>query len=431
MYYEYVRFDPDNDDDSYFYQFRLLRGTRLHLTTTDLYSLDGINEQAGVGQENFTIDIGVLDRYPQMVGDEYYYYTFPDDGLPYYAEYTGTVEEFLASEEGRVWREEIIPMAELNQQSATVLLTDNLEYIHSFNSGEATILDGREISALEYDRGRAVCLISAAYADVNGLKVGDTIDLDFYDTGYFLTTGGVENFEGTTSEFVMTHNPLQPSNRIGFAQTYEIIGIYSAPEFEFGLQSFRADTIFVPKASVPRAENYEDPALPLLNSVVLHNGSEEDFEAYMAEQGFGGYYEYFNQDYTSTIAGLEAMELNAQRLILIGIIVVIVTAIFFYYLNMRRMIPVARTLRKLGQSRLHIWWQIQWTIQPLILLSVAAAAWLSVKLYDQVTLELLKSTVLLDQAAVKAIAKAAAMVLSIPPLRIAIPISMPKLMKRK
>jgi len=187
----------------------------------------------------------------------------------------------------------------------------------------------------------------------------------------------------------------------------------------------------VPKASVPRAENYEDPALPLLNSVVLHNGAEEDFEAYMAEQGYGGYYEYFNQDYTSTIAGLEAMELNAQRLILIGIIVVIVTAIFFYYLNMRRMIPVARTLRKLGQSRLHIWWQIQWTIQPLILLSVAAAAWLSVKLYDQVTLELLKSTVLLDQAAVKAIAKAAAMVLSIPPLLIAIPISMPKLMKRK
>ena len=206
------------------------------------------------------------------------------------------MEEFLDSEEGQVWRDVIIPMAEVNQQSATVMLVEDLDYLHAFNSGKAIIVDGRKIDASEFVRGDKVCVVSSAYADYAGLSVGDTLNLDFYDTGYFLTSAKIENWDATVSEFVMTHNPLQESNRIGYEEEYTIVGIYSAPEYEYGTTSFYADTIFVPKASVPNAEEYEDPSLPLLNSVVLMNGTTEEFEAYMESQGFGGYYTYFDQD---------------------------------------------------------------------------------------------------------------------------------------
>jgi len=399
----------------------------LNLTTRDLYSLDGLRVQSGVGLENFTMD---LKRMPGTLMPVFYY-TLPKYDLPYYAEITGTVEEFLESEEGAVWRDVIIPMAEMNQQSVNVLLVDDLYHLQAFNANKAEVINGREITPLEFDRGEKVCLLSAAYAAHTGMNVGDTIKLDFHDTGYFLTDGVVEQYVAEDYRMVMTHYPLTEENRIGVEQEYTVVGLYSSPEWEFGNTQFRADTIFVPKNSVPDAEQYEDHSMPLLNTVVLLNGASEEFEAYMTEQGFGGYYEYFDQDYSQTIAGLEALELNARRLVLIGLVVVAVTAILFYYLNFRRMVPVARTMRKLGQPRLKIWWQIQWVTLPVILLTVIGGAYLGVHFFDYVTQELLKEEIFLNPETVRRFAVAASALLCVPPVIIAVPISMPNLMKRK
>ena len=234
----------------------------------------------------------------------------------------------------------------------------------------------------------------------------------------------------TVHELTITHNPLQPSNAIGYEAEYEIVGLYTAPEWEFGVQNFNANTIFVPKASVPNAEEYENPTLPLLNSITILNGSADEFEAYMESQGFGGYYQFYDQDYSSNIAGFEAMALNAQRLLLIGGVVLAVTAILFYYLNFRRMIPVARTMRRLGHGRFTVWRQMLTATLPLILLAVLGGAVLGRYSFDYVT-ELLQISVVLDPRTIQTIAIAEAVALCIPPFFIAIPISMPNLMKRK
>ena len=288
-----------------------------------------------------------------------------------------------------------------------------------------------EIEPAEYEAGSKVCLISASYAEANGLSVGDTLTLDYYDTGYFLHTGEQEMVTRTVYEMTMTHNPLQESNRIGYEAEYEIVGIYTAPEWEFGAQTFHADTIFVPKASVPNSEEYEDPALPLLNSIVIQNGSEEEFEAYMESQGYGGYYEFYDHDYSSNIAGFEAMALNAQRLLILGLIVLAVTCILFYYLNFRRMIPVARNMRRLGHSRFGVWLKILTTTLPLFLISVLAGGFLGAYSFDYMTNELLSTEIFLDLNTVKQITLTAAAALCIPPMLIAVPISLPRLMKRK
>lgn len=112
----------------------------------------------------------------------HYNYGVPEDSLPYFAEYTGDWEDFLNTEDGAVWRDTIIPWTKLNQDSAAVVLTDDLNSIYNFNAGIASIMDGRAFTQEEYENGESVCLVSSGFAMYNGLSVGDTVSLDYYHT---------------------------------------------------------------------------------------------------------------------------------------------------------------------------------------------------------------------------------------------------------
>ena len=415
-------------------------GRTFTYTYRDLFSLEGFQEQKGVGQKNFILDMKTFKKDTWEVDEDgwlityesdFYYYALPDDSLPFYAEFEGSLEDFLNSEEGQVWRDVIIPMAEINQHSATVMLVDDLNYLHAFNSGKAMIIEGRKIDPAEFIKGDKVCVVSAAYADYAGLEVGDTINLDYYDTGYFLSSATIENWDSSVGELAMTHNPLQESNRIGYEADYTIVGIYSAPEYEFGATSFYADTIFVPKASVPNAEEYENPSLPLLNFVVLMNGTTDEFEEYMESQGFGGYYNYFEQDYSSTLSGLNSLSQNALRLVILAGAVFFVTAILFYYLNFKRMIPVAYGMRRMGQHPFKLWWQMEMVTIPVILIAVFGGAYLGVYFFEYVTLKLFETNIIMDIQTVKWLTYLEAAALCAISLLVAIPISVPRLMKRK
>lgn len=194
----------------------------------------------------------------------YICYCFPEDALPFYAEYTGDWEDFLNSEDGAVWRDTIIPWTKLNQDSAAVVLTDDLNSIYNFNAGIASIMDGRAFTQEEYENGGSVCLVSSGFAMYNGLSVGDTVSLDYYHTkvveGYLYTDGILRS----DVDSVFQRETLCPEDRIGVEKEYTIVGIYSAPEFSAGQYNFSADTIFVPKASVENAEAYEEPDVAYL-----------------------------------------------------------------------------------------------------------------------------------------------------------------------
>ena len=134
---------------------------------------------------------------------------------------------------------------------------------------QTTIIEGRGFEAPEYANGEDV--VSATYAMKNGLSVGQELELDLYRSK--LTTRLVAK-EGLFASYKVAnvHEPCKEENRLGIKRNYRIVGIYSAPEFETGEISFYADTIFVPKASVPNAANYEVLGNRLLYSVILENG---------------------------------------------------------------------------------------------------------------------------------------------------------------
>ncbi len=330
-------------------------------------------------------------------------YYYPSEGqLPWMAEYEGSVEEFLSSEEGQVWKEEILPMCQYNYESAVVILTDKITSMYSFNNGDASLVSGRFFTQEEYDQGEAVCIVSAAYAELNGLKLGDSLEIDYYDSGFadYMNGGHVNSiFETEDPGPFRQRDCLMLEDAIGVRKQYTIVGMYTGARFSFGIYHFNADTILVPKKSVPNAQEYEEPANSLLNTFVLKNGTEQEFEQYMEEQDLGGQFLYFNQEFTAAQGALEALEQNALRLVCLGIGVFLLVGMLFLFLNFRRMKPVIQTARRLGRPAKNIWGEIQVLLLFQVGMSTILGTVLAAALYQTVTQRVLSQGLLLQPIA--------------------------------
>ena len=376
-------------------------GIRMLTFTSDAARLDlsiGVSEDGepvvlGEGVPYLQTQVGTRD------GQMFRYVTGQEE-LPFFTEYTGSWQDFLQTPEGEVWRDRIIPMCQLNQNSAAVVLTSQLESLHWFNTGNASILSGRSMTRQEYETGAPVCVISAGYAQLNGLAVGDTLTLDLYNTGYGIVNVANRSPVSAQDFYTLTRRPLTDRNRLGITQDYQIIGIYTAPAFSPGAYAFCADTIFIPKASIPDAGLYEDPYTLQLNSILLENGMAEEFEAYMAEQGCGGSLLYFDQAYTQAQGAVEAMASGALRLWLVGAAAFILTAALFLFLSFRRVAPTVRGMRLLGIPGKGVAVQLFAALALVIAGAVALGGGLAAALFGWVTRQTLSGQLALRPQAV-------------------------------
>lgn len=357
--------------------------------------LDPLTSETGVtnGLPNW-----ILERKQYPDSDKYYWCT-PDDCWPYYTEYVGEWEAYLNSEDGLVWKNEIIPYFEMNHASVPVILTDNIESMYYFNTGDASILEGTIFTETDYKNGNAVCLVSASYAQLNGLDVGDTINLDYYKTGYGQEKYTIVQGSGRTGLTIQRY-PLSENTRIGVQQEYTVVGIYSAPEWEAGIHSFHADTIIVPKASVPNADQYAGVSLTLLNSVIIENGSIDAFEAHMAANNKAGVYLYFDQGFSEAISSVQILIANAQRILIIGISMFILSSLLFLLLYIRRTAPVIRTMRLLGVSSRKTWHECFVSLLWQVVIAVFIGNTLAINLYDRITQMVLSTSLELSYGSV-------------------------------
>ena len=331
-------------------------------------------------------------------------YHFPVAGrLSWVCEYKGSVTDYLNSDAAAIWREDIVPLCQLNYESAAVILTDRAESMYSFNTGDEALLSGRFFTGEDYTNGDDVCVISAAYAEQNGIRPGDMIQLDYYDSGF-----GEYNSGATANSMLAAGDPgpyrqryyMSPDDAIGVCKNYTVVGIYTGARFAFGAYQLNADTILVPKASVPNAQNYETRANSLLNTFVLKNGSAKEFEKYMEQQNLAGQFLYFDQDFSSMQESLEAFETNAMRLMMVGIGVFLLTSALFLFLNFRRMNLTIRGVRLLGRSAKAVFREISMALIPLETLAVLFGTCAAIALFDVVTRNLLSSALTLRPEAI-------------------------------
>ncbi len=329
-----------------------------------------------------------LNRFADMEQDGgMWHISVPEGSWPFYAEYEGDWRDFLNTEEGRVWRDEIIPCCEANHDSVAVLLTENIQELSQFCLEQSALLEGRTITPEEYKTGAAVCLVGADYALYNGLSVGDTLTLDLYKPAYATQAGTLQSV--TPQYFTYTGcMPLVPENRLDVTRDYTIVGLYSTPArpMDEDGHGFRGDTVLAPKASAPEvvAAAEEDTVTPLLNTLVLKNGSIDEFEAYMAENGAAERFRYYDYGYSAMAESLQAMEKNASRLALLGGAAFLLGAAVFLLAGFARMAPAARGLRLLGANAGYVMREMLAALLPLAAAGAGVGALLGGALYGKV-----------------------------------------------
>ncbi len=221
--------------------------------------------------------------------------------VPTIAHLTGTAEEFLNSSQGALWQEALDNL-NTNNKTFPVLGVDKTMYLADFARQYARIRQGQDFTEEELASGAKVCLINYDMARRCGLKVGDTLTVQYqqgdysnpYQTYIHDNLGLAE-----PSPYYNTRctSLLEP-------ETYTITGIYTLSNaWNYTTENpyaFTPNTVIVPKASISGSMDFGEYGL--FQTVVLQNGTVPEFQEAITHAGFEYMYSYYDQGYTQ-IAG--------------------------------------------------------------------------------------------------------------------------------
>ncbi len=270
--------------------------------------------------------------------------------IPTIAPLDGTVEEFLATEDGAFWQRQLEQM-EINYHAFPIIGVEKLGYIADFARETARIVDGRDFTEEELQNGVKVCILSESLATANGLTVGDTITPQFYNYDYdnpnqvFVSDSmGVVNpwayKYATTTQWAST-------------EEYTIIGLYRQDnawcDVSENLYSFTPNTIFVPHSSVVSDMDYGNQAF--FQTLILQNGAVEQFRSLVDEAGYEGLFVYYDQEYTTIVDTLMNYREVAEKAMIVGIVVYMVILLLFLLLFPGSQGRALNTMNALGAKR--------------------------------------------------------------------------------
>ena len=239
-------------------------------------------------------DRTVSGSYPMINGKPYYHY-FYDDGSMYQA--TALPEAFplvLEADDPRV--DSMVNWAVKCSNMFPITGISTVKALPLFAMDKAYIAEGRDINKQDNDEKNNVCLVSTAFAEYNGLHIGDRVSLELYDQQLFVNGDG----SGSTS---YSATPYLGSMEAYHPLSYEIVGIYKTQDFVNGRMHFPTNTLFVPETTLPREIYHEedDKTLYFASSMILKNGSMDQFRQEAEDAGIpdnifalhdGGYTQY-------------------------------------------------------------------------------------------------------------------------------------------
>lgn len=228
-------------------------------------------------------------------------------------------------------------------------------------------------------------MVSSAYAQKNGLSLGDTLNMELYSCDSVLGMSWVQSGFSVSTDMLNLFEPLKEENKLGLQKEYTIVGIYSAPEFPVSRYAFDCNTILVPKKSVPDSSAYEKPGNSLLTSAVLDNGTGEAFLEALKEQGYENVFEVFDMGFSTVAGSLIAARDNALRLFGIGLAVFLLGSLLFYTILLQRLKPVIRSMRHIGVKSKGILMELLAVLLGSAACAVAVGTALSAALFGRIS----------------------------------------------
>lgn len=274
---------------------------------------------------------------------------YPDYEVPTVARLEGSAEDFLATEAGALWNQMLADM-EISNHGFPVLAVDKLGYQSAFARQQARIVEGRDFTEAERTDGSKVCIISQQVAVLNGLQVGDTIDMRTY-----AYDPNIEVQEGDISSGSRFPSAAVYSRAMGFTsdmETYTIVGIYrqnDAWENREDTYGITPNVIFVPKGSV--TGDKLTGASGIYYTLVLQNGKLEEFVALQQEAGYPDLLICYDQGYMDMVAAVDAYEDVSWQALKTGFWAYGAVMLLFILLFPLRQRAVLATMGTMGANR--------------------------------------------------------------------------------
>lgn len=159
-----------------------------------------------------TYSLGVSEYYKRVYSRNQEWEISYSESFNPIAKYT---EDFWDTEQGQYFINEA-KGSYYNLRSVNAVTTSDLTSALPFYKGNVWITDGRLFTDAEYTNGDKVCIVSSFLAKENGWKVGDRIDLSFYEAEYLYS-------DANASYVPRFANPVQD---FFYDNTYEIVGLY-------------------------------------------------------------------------------------------------------------------------------------------------------------------------------------------------------------
>ncbi len=267
---------------------------------------------------------------------------------PTIAKLEGTVEEFLTSEEGMLWRKKLENMA-VNNHVFPIVGVQDLSWIAEFARNDAEIIQGRSFSPEELESGAKVCVISNILAEQNHLQVGDSICANFFNydhhAPYQSFVEDNTNLTRPTAYFYSDNTPFV------IEDVYTIVGIYEQDRVWRTIlnYSFSPNTIFVPETSVVAEMAYGTQGF--FYTLILRNGTKDEMESLEEQQGFSGFFSYDDQGYADVSDGLFDYVAVAQLALQTGSVVYAVVILLFLLFYPARERKTLLTMHALGATQ--------------------------------------------------------------------------------
>jgi len=237
---------------------------------------------------------------------------------------------------------ELAQACEINTCAYTAVLTDDLSGIPAFHLSGAWLQEGRMITEEEYVSGAKVCMVSAEMADLHGWKVGDQLEMYFFECAAFANSG----------DNVHWNKPAYTKETPGFCDegTYELVGTFAQRQ-TVGTSEVARSTLELPWNAVYLPKNSVAAELPAEKqnvhgsqlTIYLKNGMIDEFSDDVEAMGLTQYradqyvpkFSYFDQGYSVIQPGLESMGSTARLLLILSSVLLAVTCVLtaFFFAN--------------------------------------------------------------------------------------------------
>jgi putative ABC transport system permease protein len=274
------------------------------------------------------------------------------DDLDEDSRYYEVTEDFYNTGIGKRFLEFIKSM-EQYKYSIPVTGTNATILLMPFYNKDAYLIQGRDITENEYEKGEKVCLIPNKLAKDNNLSVGESINLRLYYVNYYQSAAG-DYFDNS---IMAELNAKGEAYSVFEDSNYIIVGIYDTdPGAINGSYGLAQKEVIIPSKSIKDSDAnnivYYGPMKGNTTSFQIPNGTTEEF---MNEWGKLGYDQleinFYDRGYSKLKAGMDNMKNMSLTLTVVGFVMVVFILLFFSHLFIIKQEKRTAIERSLGMGK--------------------------------------------------------------------------------